>query len=202
MLSTLHAGVSLPPRICPLCTQPHSHPAAPPVLSGSFCWMLGGPRSAHANAHLCSREHTFSAARAAGGEPPLLEVHSGVIHPRTNSAARAAGWRLPHPGCTQAPRASGDTRLDSRACLTPRTPHICIPSLPLPLAPQGRWQIEKLSGPPMCAVLARTLFQDRCTRVFSFFPCHATHNGQYPMCSLALISSQGRGRPRTLMLPV
>ena len=162
MLSTLHAGVLLSPRICPLCTQPHSHPAAPPVLSGSFCWMLGGPRSAHANAHLCSREHTFSAsraaggeppllkvhsgvihprtnsaARAAGGEPPLLEVHSGVIHPRTNSAARAAGGESPLPGCTHAPRASGDTRLDSRACLTPRTPHIYKPSVPLPLAPHS-----------------------------------------------------------------
>ena len=68
------------------------------------------------------------------------------------------------------PSASGDTRLHSRTCLMPRTPHICIPSLPLPLAPQGRWQIEKLSGLPMCAVLARTLFQDRCTRVFLFSP--------------------------------
>ena len=169
MLSTLHAGVSLPPRICPLCTQPHSHPAAPPVLSGSFCWMLGGPRSAHANAHLCSREHTFSASRAAGGEPPLLKVHSGVIHPRTNSAARAAGGESPLPGCTHAPRASGDTRLDSHACLTPRSPHICIASLPLPLAPQGRWQFEKLSGPPMCAVLARNALSRQMHTGFFFF---------------------------------
>ena len=111
-----------------------------------------------------------TAARAAGGESPLLEAHSGVIHPRTNSAARMAGWRLPHPGCTQAPRASGDTRLDSRACLTPRTPHICRPSLPLSLAPQGRWQIEKLRGPPMCAVLARNALSRQMHTGLSFFP--------------------------------
>ena len=153
-----------------------------------------GFKTCHVVAPFCYLDHSsvstintrsahISASHAAGGEPPL-PMHSGATHPCTNSAARAAGGESPplrahlgDPHPAQVPQLERPRRAHAPlsqshkcTCLTPCTPHICIPSLPLPLAPQGRWQIEKLSGLPMCAVLARTLFQDRCTRVFLFSP--------------------------------
>jgi hypothetical protein len=62
--------------------------------------------------HLCSREHTLSASRAAGGKSPRLEMHRGATHPCTNTAARATGGNRPlwkHPG-RYAPGASAAAR--------------------------------------------------------------------------------------------
>jgi hypothetical protein len=82
--------------------QPHQRdPVATPVGPSADC----SPRRffestscpAHTIAYLfpCALGHTLSASRAAGGEPPLLNVHIGVIHLCTNSAARAAGGETP-----------------------------------------------------------------------------------------------------------
>ena len=175
--------------VAPFCYLDHSSVSTINTRSAhiSASHAAGGepPLPMHSGAtHPC----TNSAARAAGGESPPLRAHLGDPHPaqvpqlerprrahaplsQSHKCPRTlkAGWRLPHPGCTQTPRASGDTRLGSHACLTPRTPHICIPSLPLSLAPQGRWQIEKLSGPPMCAVSARNALSRQMHTGFFFF---------------------------------
>ena len=81
----------------------YSCPAAPTMPDGlsAECPPRRLFESASCPAHTiaysfpCAQGYTLSASRAAGGEPPLLKVHTGVMHLCTNSAARAAGGETP-----------------------------------------------------------------------------------------------------------
>ena len=81
----------------------YSCPAAPTMPDGlsAECPPRRLFESASCPAHTiaysfpCAQGYTLSASRAAGGEPPLLKAHIGVMHLCTNSAARAAGGETP-----------------------------------------------------------------------------------------------------------
>ena len=161
----------------------------------------------------------ISASHAAGGEPPL-PMHSGATHPCTNSAARAAGGESPplrahlgDPHPAQVPqlerprRAHAPLSLSRHSPWQSRVPNAAHPThmytLPSPFpSTSGPMADREVKRTAHVRGLSENALSRQMHTGFSFFPCHATHNGQYPMCSLALISSQGRGRPRTLMLPV
>ena len=153
-----------------------------------------------------------------GGESPLLKVHRGVIHPRTNSAARMAGGRTPTldaparlaPQATLAlavTRASAPRTPTRTLAHVPRhrAPHtyviICITSLPLPPSISGPMANREVKWAAQVAVCENALRRQQQLGPL-FFPLSAAQHGKYPKCSLALIPSQARGGDHySLMLP-
>ena len=130
-----------------------------------------------------------------GGESPPLRAHLGDPHP-------AQVHQLERPRRAHAPLSlSRHSPWQSRVPNAAHPTHMYTLPSPFP-STSGPMADREVKRTAHVRGLSENALSRQMHTGFSFFPCHATHNGQYPMCSLALISSQGRGRPRTLMLPV
>ena len=163
-----------------------------------------------------SSSHPRSSSGRGGIAPP--ESAQRCYTPSHKLCSSNGRGENPHPGCARAPRASGDTRLGSHACLGAahptrtlahvprhRAPHtyvtICIPSLSLPPSISGPMANREVKWAAQVAVCENALRRQQQLGPL-FFPLSATQHGKYPKCSLALIPSQARGGDHhSLMLP-